>query len=102
MDNRLEAHEEVIIKRQWIAVVAAFILFFVGSFLSTRLFGVTKYGALGVCIPMLYLGISSIKNRLSIIRFRGQKGYTRDKRAMTLGIIMLALASAYTILVFMP
>lgn len=102
MDNRLEAHEEVIIRRQWIAVVAAFILFFAGGFLSTRLFGVTKYGALGVCIPMLYLGISSIKNRLSIIRFRGQKGYTRDKRAMTLGIIMLALASAYTILVFMP
>lgn len=100
MENRLAAHEDAVIRGQWIAVIAAFVLFFVGGFLSARIFGVTKYGALGVCLPMLYLGISSIKNRLSIIRFRGQKGYTRDKRAVTLGTIMLVLASAYTILVF--
>ncbi len=102
IENKPAAHEEVVIKRQLIAVIAAFILFVFGGFISERLFGVTKYGVLGVCIPMLYLGGSSIKNRISIIRLRGNKAYSRDRRAVILGAGMIVLAILYLILVFLP
>jgi hypothetical protein len=100
MDNKPNAHEEMILKRQWIAVIAAFVLFAIGGFLSQRMFGVTEYGIFGVCIPMLYLGVSSIKNRISIIRLRGKKEYSRDQRAVTLGTFMIVLAVAYAVMVF--
>ena len=102
MNDRLIVDEEIVIKRQWTALTAAFILFALGGFISLRLFGVVKYGILGVCIPMLYLGVSSIKNRISIARFRGQKGYSRDRRAVVLGVIMLVVAIGYSVIVFAP
>lgn len=102
MDTKPVVHEEVVIKRQQIAVIAAFILFAIGSFISLRLFGVAKYGVLGVCIPMLYLGVSSIKNRISLVRLRGQKTYSRDTRAIVFGVIMIAFAIVYMVMVFAP
>ena len=102
MNDRPASHEETIIKRQWIAVAAAFVFFLVGGFISMRVFGVTKYGVLGVCLPMLYIGASSIKNRISIVRVRGRQGYSRDKHAVTFGVILLVLAIAYLVLAFMP
>ena len=100
MDSKPAAHEETIIKRQWIAVIAAFVLFAIGGFLSQRMFGELKYGILGVCIPMLYLGISSIRNRVSIIRLRGKKEYSRDQRAVVLGSFMIILAILYIVVAF--
>jgi hypothetical protein len=102
MDNKSGVQEEIVIKRQWIAVIAAFVLFAVGGFLSQRMFGDTRYGVLGVCIPMLYLGISSIKNRVSIIRLRGKKEYSRDSRAVTLGTFMIILAILYVVFALFP
>jgi hypothetical protein len=100
MDSKPAAHEETIIKRQWIAVIAAFVLFAIGGLLSQRMFGELKYGILGVCIPMLYLGISSIRNRVSIIRLRGKKEYSRDQRAVVLGSFMIILAILYIVVAF--
>jgi hypothetical protein len=101
-DNQPVPNEEMVIKRQWIAVVAGFILFFIGGPVSERMFGVTRYGILGVCLPMLYLGISSILNRVSIIRLRGNKAYSRGKRAVVLGVIFIVFAVLYVILAFGP
>jgi hypothetical protein len=100
--NKSAMNEAVVIKRQWIAFVAAFVLFALASFISVRVFGVAKYSILGLCLPMAYLGISSIKNRVSIARLRGQKGYSRDTRAVIFGVIMLVLATAYVVIVFTP
>jgi hypothetical protein len=99
-DNKPTVQEEVVLKRQWIAVIAAFVLFFIGGYLSERIFGVTEYGILGVCLPMLYLGISSIRNRISIIRLRGKKDYSRDTRAVVLGTFMIVLSIAYLLMAF--
>jgi hypothetical protein len=100
--NKPVINEEIVIRRQWIAFVALFVLFFLAGLISVKVFGVIKYSVLGVCIPMLYLGTSSIKNRISIARLRGQKGYSRDTRAVVFGAIMLVMAIAYIVIVFTP
>src|SRR5687768_2430749 len=102
MDSKTATHEATIIKRQWIAVIAAFVLFFAGGFLAERFLGDIKYGILGVCLPMLYLGISSIRNRISIVRLRGNKDYSRDQRAVALGGFMIVLSILYVALAFFP
>ena len=102
MDSKPATHEETIIKRQWMAVIAAFVLFFAGGFLAERFLGDIKYGILGVCLPMLYLGLSSIRNRISIVRLRGNKDYSRDQRAVVLGGFMIALSILYVVLAFFP
>ena len=102
MDSKPATHEETIIKRQWMAVIAAFVLFFAGGFLTERFLGDIKYGILGVCLPMLYLGLSSIRNRISIVRLRGNKDYSRDQRAVVLGGFMIALSILYLVLAFFP
>lgn len=100
MDEKLETHEEGVIKRQWIAVIVGFLVFAISFFLSERMEGMNKYAVLGICLPMLYLGVSSIRNRLSIIRLRGKKGYSRDQRAVILGGFMTALAILYLVFAF--
>ena len=100
--NKPEINEEIAVKRQWVAFIAAFVLFFVAGLISVKVFGVIKYSALGVCLPMLYLGISSIKNRISIARLRGQKGYSTGTRAVVFGILMIVFAIAYIVIIFTP
>lgn len=100
-NNQSAAQEERIIRRQWIAVIAGFVLFFIGGSISQRLFGVTEYGVVGVCLPLLYLGFSSIRNRISIIRLRGNKEHSRDRRAVILGTFMIVLAIAYLVMVLL-
>ena len=102
MESKPASHEETIIRRQWIAVITGLVLFFVGGYLAERFLGDIKYGILGVCLPMLYLGLSSIRNRVSIIRLRGKKGYSRDQRAVALGGFMVALSILYVIMAFFP
>ena len=80
-DNKPIINQEIVIKGQRIASIAAFVLFILADSISVKVFGVEKYGVLGICIPMFYLGASSIKNRVSIVRLKGQKGYSRDTRA---------------------
>ena len=102
VNNLPKVNDEVVVKRQWIAFIAAFILFIFAGFISMKVFGVAKYSVLGLCIPMLYLGASSIKNRLSIARLRGQEGYSKGTRAVVFGIIMIVVAIAYIIIMFTP
>ena len=66
------------------------------------MFGAARYSILAVMIPYLYLGASSIKNRVSIMRLRGQNGYSRDTRAVIFGIIMVVVALGYFFILFNP
>jgi hypothetical protein len=100
--NKPVTNEEIVIKRQCMAFTATFVLFALAGLISVKVFGAIKYSVLGACIPMLYLGASSIKNRISIARLRGQKGYSRDTRAVIFGAIMLVVAIAYIVIVFTP
>jgi hypothetical protein len=102
IDDAPKVDEKVIAKRQWTACIAAFILFSLACLISIKVFGVGKYSVLGLCIPLLYIGSSSIKNRLSIVRVRGQKGYSTGTRAVIIGAIMIVFAIAYVIIVFTP
>jgi hypothetical protein len=100
--NKPEINEEIVVKRQWMAFIAAFVLFLVAGLISVKVFGVIKYSVLGICLPILYLGASSIKNRISIARLRGQKGNSRGTRAVVFGAVMIVFAIAYTVVVFTP
>jgi hypothetical protein len=101
-NNLKKVSDEVVVKRQWIAFISCFILFLLASFISAKVFGVAKYSVLGMCIPMWYIGASSIKNRLSIVRLKGQAGYSKGTRAVILGVIMIVVATAYIIIMFTP
>ena len=79
-----------------------FCYFFPAVFISLNVFGAARYSILAVMIPYLYLGASSIKNRVSIMRLRGQNGYSRDTRAVIFGIIMVVVALGYFFILFNP
>jgi hypothetical protein len=100
--NKPTISEKVVVQRQWIAFSATFVLFALTSFLSIKVFGVPKYSILGMSAPMAYLGFSSIKNRFSIAKFRGQQGYSKGTRAVIFGVVMLVLALASVAIVFIP
>ncbi len=102
INNKPVNNEEIIIKRQWVAFIATFVLFFPAVFISLSVFGIARYSILAVMIPMMYLGTSSIKNRVSIMRLRGQKGYSRDTRALIFGIITVVVALGYFFILFNP
>ena len=101
-DNITSEEEKIVIKYQWIAFVATFVLFFVAILISMRIFGTMKYGMLTLSVPIFYIGLSSIKNRISVARLRGQKGYSRGTRAIIFGIVFLVGAVANIVIMLTP
>lgn len=102
-NNIASVEEEFIIKRQWTAVIAAFVFLAVAILISVQVFGTVKYGLLAPCIPMIYLGASSIKNRFSVLRAKGQKGkYSRGAYAIYMGVLILISVVIDIVVVLTP
>ena len=88
-----------IAKRQWIAFIISIVIFPFAGFLTAYLFDIGRYLFLIVCLPLIYIGASSIKNRVSIFKFSGQSGYSRGVRALRIGLIIIALPLIYIAIV---
>jgi hypothetical protein len=81
--------------------IAAFILFIPTGIITLYLFnGSLKYIFIPLCIPFLYIGISSIKNRVSILRLRGQKWPSRETSAVTFGWLLIGVVTIQLLFVF--
>ena len=91
IDNEPPTEEDLVIRWQLIASFSSLILFALGIVISALLNGDLKYAILGITIPTIYVGISSIKNRVSIITFRGERRfmYSRGTRAIVMGAIVI-------------
>ena len=95
--------EKAIIKWQYGAFVIAVIIFISFGFISRSILHTTiRYAALTTILPMFYVAISSIKNRVSILRLKGQKEYSKDKQAVMFGAILLVVEIATFIFLLTP
>jgi hypothetical protein len=81
--------------------IAMFILFIPTSIITLYLFnGSIKFMFIPLSLPLLYIGISSIKNKISIAKIRGQKGPSRDKTAVTFGWLIIGIVIIQLLFVF--
>lgn len=87
--NRMKDDEKRVIIKQYVALFTALFLFIPLILLSLFLTNSIKWGLLAVFPLYLYIGISSVKNQVSILRVKGQIDYSRGKQAMLYGNFMV-------------
>jgi hypothetical protein len=105
MENNIDADKEkTIIKWQYGALISALIIIIPFGILTRLMFpSFLKYVVLTAILPMFYIAISSIKDRISIFRFKGmQSDYARGAQAMMFGIIFLIVEIATFIFILSP
>jgi hypothetical protein len=94
-DKKTEKDEQAVIQRQYIAFFVALVLFIPLGFLITM-----KYSMLVSIVVMSYISISSIMNRVSIIRPKGRLAHSRGNQAVIYGILML-IGAFFTMLIIL-
>src|SRR5215207_7407371 len=103
MHSSLSNEERTIISWQYRALIIAILIFIVSVVVLRSVFhGTTKYAMVLTILPMFYIAFSSMKHRVSILRLRGQKGYSRGQRALLLGTILLIVEVATLIFFLSP
>jgi hypothetical protein len=90
--SNLDDNERDATQQQYIALVVGFILIIPALLLSQIVFDNMGYGGFIFCLPIFFVGFSSIKNRVSIIRRKGQRGYCRGTDAIAQGKMFVILA----------
>lgn len=74
---------------QYAALLAAILLFIPLSLLSLYLANSIHWGLLMILPLHLFIGISSVRNQVSILKPRGRGGCSRGNQAVTYGKIMI-------------
>ncbi len=86
--------EKRVLRNQYLAFVIAFVLFFPKMFLVLKIFnGSFQYAFIPISIPAYYIAISSIKNRVSVLRPKGKKEPSKGKSAVKIGWFMIVALS---------
>jgi hypothetical protein len=75
---------------QYAALLAAILLFVPLSLLSLYLANSIQWGFLMILPLHLFIGISSVRNQVSILKPRGRGGCSRGNQAVIYGNIMIA------------
>jgi len=92
-----------VVRWQYIAFVAEFVLFFPAIYVSTYILHSESYIGVVPAAMMIAIGISSIVNRISILRPRGySKGYTTGKTAVLFGGLELIVGIGLLLSSFLP
>lgn len=94
--------EKIVIKRQYIAFFVGMILFIPSVLISTNIFHTSRYGMFAPITAMIYISISSMANRVSILSTRGRLEPSRDNQALIYGAILLAVAIFAVFAIFIP
>lgn len=95
------SEEEKILRWQYGAFALCFILFIPSVFVSYYFFnGSIKGIFVPITIMQLFIGISSLKNQVSILRPRGQREPARGKSAVVIGIMMIVALFIESVVVF--
>jgi hypothetical protein len=90
MEIKPKDDEKRIIIFQYAALLAAMLLFIPLSLLFLYLANSFKWGLLMILPLHLFIGISSVKNQVSILKPRGRGDYSRGNQAVTFGKLMIA------------
>ncbi len=84
----LKTQQEKALIKQYIAFFAAFVLFIPAAILTPYLFnGSIKYFPVFLTPPFFYIGVSSIKHQVTIVRISGQR--LGGSGAVFVGILMI-------------
>lgn len=98
----MDIDERTIIKRQYAAFFIALIMFIPSLLFFGTIFHNAKYGMIVPLVIMIYIGVSSVINRISIIRPKGRINHSTGKQAVIYGVITLAGLIANIIFLFTP
>jgi hypothetical protein len=106
-DEPQTAEQKKILKSQYIAMATAFVLFFVTAIFSILLFESDFIKVIRMAItvgysPVLFIGVSSIINEVSILRLKGERQYPTGKRAVTMGVLLIASFVLEVVIAFSP
>lgn len=106
IDNNSEEaiqKEKKVLAWQYGVFFAMFILFVpITLFVVNTFNGSFRYIFLPLSIPVFYIGISSIKNRVSIVRIKGRKEPARGKQAVIFGFLAIGGGILQLLFVFIP
>ena len=106
IENNIEEakqKEKRVLAWQYGVFFAMFILFVPITWLVLNTFnGSIRYVLLPLSIPVFYIGISSIKNRISILRLKGRKEPARGKQAVIFGFLLIGSGILQLLFVFIP
>jgi len=106
IDNNIEEakqKEKRVLAWQYGVFFAMFILFVpITLFVLNTFNGSIRYALLPLSIPIFYIGISSIKNRVSILRLKGRKEPARGKQAVIFGFLLTGSGIIQLLFVFIP
>lgn len=106
-DDSQTAAEKKILKTQYMALATSFVLFFVSAIPLILLFGNDIVKIIRIIIPIayfpaLFIGISSIKHKISIARPKGQRKHSTGKQAVVVGVLVIASFVLNLIILFSP
>lgn len=95
--------EKKVLAWQYGVFFAMFILFVpITLFVLNTFNGSIRFALLPLSIPVFYIGISSIRNRVSILRLKGRKDPARGKQAVVIGFLLIGTGILQLLFVFIP
>lgn len=95
--------EKRVLAWQYGVFFAMFVLFVpITLFVINTFNGSFRYALLPLSIPIFYIGVSSIKNRVSILRLKGRKEPARGKQAVIFGFLLIGGGILQLLFVFIP
>jgi hypothetical protein len=99
--------EKEILRNQYIAVAVMFILFFASAVVAVLIFGNDTVKILRVIIHVagllqLFIGVSSIKNKVSIMRPKGKREHSTGRQAIIIGLLLILVFVIELLFVFSP
>jgi hypothetical protein len=97
--KKLEGIEKTAIKWQLGIFIVDFILGVPILLLSQNIFHTMRFGLLGVCVLISFIGISSIKSQISILKPGWQKEFPKGKQAVIIGVLFI-VGEIITVFIF--
>jgi hypothetical protein len=101
-DNVREDKNKKVIKWQFRILITVFILAIPLTLISLKIYHTMRYGVIVPTILSLLIGISSIKDRISILKPRWQKEYPIGKQAIIIGVFFLISEIIWIIFILSP
>ncbi|MBK8901390.1 MAG: hypothetical protein IPM53_09420 [Anaerolineaceae bacterium] len=99
--------EKEVLRNQYIALAVMFNLFFASAVVAILIFGNDMVKILRIIFPMvgllqLFIGVSSIKNKVSIMRPKGKREYSTGRQATIIGFLLILVFAIELLIVFSP
>lgn len=105
-DSRKVA-EKAILRNQYMAIPVAFVLFFLSGIVSILIYGNDMVKILRIIFPVagllqLFIGVSSIRNKVSIMRPKGRREHSTGRQAVLIGVLLILVFVIELLFLYSP